>query len=181
MTPTATAATGGGGWHLYYRHPSGPLLPALPGHPGVDVKADGGYVVAPPSVHPGTGRRYRWAGERPVAEMPPALRAALTPPPPTAPPAVLTGPPPVRAAGGISSPAALLEANLAAVRSAPEGKRRHTLYGAARGVARMVAAGAITEHDARAVLTAAGLAAQQTERDIRAAIDGAFRDEGAAA
>jgi hypothetical protein len=45
----------------------------------------------------------------------------------------------------------------------------------------MVTAGAITEHDARAALTAAGLAVEQTERDIRAAIDGAFRDEGAAA
>jgi hypothetical protein len=113
--------------------------------------------------------------------MPPALRVALTPPPPATPPAVLPGPPPTRAAGGISSPAALLEANLAAVRSAPEGRRRHTLYGAARGIARMVAAGAIAEADARAVLTAAGLAACQSERDIRAAIDGAFRDEGAAA
>ena len=67
------------------------------------------------------------------------------------------------------------------MQNAPEGRRRVTLYGAARGIARMVTAGALTEHDARAALTAAGLAAQQTERDIRAAIDGAFRDEGAAA
>jgi hypothetical protein len=56
-----------------------------------------------------------------------------------------------------------------------------TLYGAARGMARMVAAGAITRDHAEAVLTAAGLAAQQTPRDIRAAITGAFHDEGAAA
>ena len=113
--------------------------------------------------------------------MPPALRAALAPAPKAAPPAVLSGPPPTRAAGGISSPAALLAAHLRAVQAAPEGRRRVTLYGAARGVARMVTAGALTEHDARAVLTAAGLEAQQTERDIRAAIDGAFKDEGAAA
>jgi hypothetical protein len=181
MTPTATVATGGGGWHLYYRHPGGPLLPALPGRPGVDVKADGGYVVAPPSIHPGTGQPYRWAGERPVIEMPPALRAALTPPAPTPTPAPLSGPVPTRAAGGISSPPALLAALLRAVQTAPEGRRRVTLYGAARGIARMVTAGAITEPDARAALTAAGLAAQQTERDIRAAIDGAFAAEGAAA
>ena len=92
MTPTAAVATGGGGWHLYYRHPGGPLLAALPGRAGVDVKADGGYVVAPPSVHPGTGRAYRWAGERPVAEMPPALAAALAPPPAAGRPAPLSGP-----------------------------------------------------------------------------------------
>ena len=88
---------------------------------------------------------------------------------------------PARGGGGISSPPALLAAHLRAVESAPEGRRRVTLYGAARGIARMVTAGAITEADARAALTAAGLAAAQTERDIRAAIDGAFRDEGAAA
>ena len=141
-------------------------------------------MAAPPSVHPGTGRRYRWVGGRGVAEMPPALRAALTPPPAAAPaPAVppRTCPVPARAAGGISSPPALLAALLRSVREAPEGRRRATLYGAARGVARMVAAGALTEHDARAALEAAGTAAQQTPREIRAAIDGAFADEGVAA
>jgi hypothetical protein len=181
MTPTATVATGGGGWHLYYRHPGGPLAAVLPGRAGVDIKSDGGYVAAPPSVHPGTGQPYRWAGERPVAEMPPALRAALTPAPAPPAPAALNGPVPVRSAGGISSPSALLAAHLRAVQNAPEGRRRTTLYGAARGVARMVLAGAVTEADARAALRAAGLTAQQTERDIRAAIDGAFTDEGAAA
>lgn len=180
MTPTATVATGGGGWHLYYRHPGHPLLPALPGHPGVDVKADGGYVVGPPSVHPGTRQPYRWAGGRGVTEMPPALSAALTPAPQPAPPR-LTSPPALRRAGGISSPIALLAAHLRAVQDAPEGRRRHTLYGAARGVARMVAAGAITETDARAALAEAGRAADQTERDISAAISGAFHDEGVAA
>jgi len=184
MTPTATVATGGGGWHLYYRHPGTPALPALPGTAGVDVKGDGGYVAAPPSVHPGTGQPYRWVGGRGVAEMPPALRAALTPPPPPAPTpdaVALHGPVGPRGAGGISSPPALLAALLRSVREAPEGRRRATLYGAARGVARMVAAGALTEHDARAALEAAGAAAQQTPREIRAAIDGAFTDEGVAA
>jgi hypothetical protein len=45
----------------------------------------------------------------------------------------------------------------------------------------MVAAGAISRADAEAALTAAGLAAEQTPRQIRAAIDGAFHDEGTAA
>jgi hypothetical protein len=180
MTPTAAVASGGGGWHLYYRHPGRPTVPALKDRPGVDVKGEGGYVVAPPSVHPATGRRYRWAGGRGVSEMPPALRAAITPPPPPAPPP-LPGPLTARRAEGISSPAALLAAHLRAVQDAPEGRRRHTLYGAARGVARMVAAGAISAEDAEAALAAAGRAAQQTPREIRAAISGAFHDEGAAA
>jgi hypothetical protein len=180
MTPTATVATGGGGWHLYYRHPGTPTAVALPGRDGVDIKSDGGYVAAPPSVHPGSGQPYRWVNQRPVAEMPRALLDALSPPPAPAPPSC-PGPTALRSAGGISDPAALLAAHLAAVASAPEGRRRTTLYSAARGIARMVTAGAITETDARAALTTAGLAAHQTERDIRAAITGAFHDEGAAA
>ena len=184
MTPTATVTTGGGGWHLYYRHPGHRLRPELPSHPGVDVKADGGYVVAPPSVHPGTGRPYRWVGGRGVNEMPPALRAVLTPaarPAPAPPQPALSRLLPARRAGGISSPPALLAAHLRAVQNAPEGKRRHTLYGAARGIARMVAGGALSAEDATAALTVAGLAAEQTPREIRAAISGAFHDEGVAA
>jgi Bifunctional DNA primase/polymerase, N-terminal/YspA, cpYpsA-related SLOG family len=181
MTPTATVATGGGGWHLYYRHPGGPTVPALPGVAGVDIKGDGGYVAAPPSIHPGTRRRYRWTGGRGVAEMPPALRAALTPAPPVAPAMAVHGPVRPRGAGGISSPPALLAALLRAVEKAPEGRRRAALYGAARGVARMVTAGALSEPAARAALTAAGTAASQSPREIRAAIDGAFTAAGAAA
>jgi hypothetical protein len=183
MTPTAAVATGGGGWHLYYRHPGGPLLPALPGAPGVDIKADGGYTVAPPSAHPGTGRPYRWARHGDPVEMAPALRAGITRPPDPAPAAAHLPRPalPARRAGAISSPPALLAACLAAVTRAPEGRRRATLYGAARGTWRIIAAGGITEDDARAALTAAGIAAGQTPRQVRAAIDGGFRDEAAGA
>ena len=181
MTPTATVATGGGGWHLYYRHPGIPVPSRpLPGHAGVDIKADGGYVVAPPSRHPRTGLSYRWIGGHPVNEMPPPLReACLAPPPaPDPPPDGSTRPVGTHRAGGSSSPAALLAALLDAVARAPEGRRRTTLYGAARGVARMVAAGAIDQADGIAALTTAGHHAQQTPREIRAAISGGFRDEG---
>ena len=178
MTPTATVATGGGGWHLYYRHSGRPIgTDELPGHCGVDLKHDGGYVVAPPSIHPDTKQPYRWIGNRPVNEMAPALIAAcLAASTPPAPPPCR--PITTRRAGAISNPAALLAAHLDAIARAPEGRRRKTLYGAARGVARMVAAGAITRTDAEAALTAAGNAAKQTPRQIRDAIVGGFRAEG---
>ncbi len=178
MPPTAAVATGGGGWHLYYRHPGTRTLTALPDRAGIDLKGDGGYVTAPPSVHPDTRKPYRWAGDHPVNEMPPALRAAVTAPPAAAAPPPQRQPP-TTAAGGISNPAALLAANLATIARAPEGRRRHTLYGAARGIARMVNAGAITPADAVAALTDAGHSAGQTARETRAAITGAFRAEGA--
>ncbi|MEV6375808.1 bifunctional DNA primase/polymerase [Micromonospora musae] len=183
--PTARVRTGSGGLHLYYRHPGRPVLcsQGKPGQglgPGIDVKADGGYVVLPPSVHPRTGRPYRWIPGQPMKEMPPALLTACTPPPAPPTPAA-TGPTRVREAGGISHPDRLLAALLDRVTTAAEGTRRSTLYGAARGVARMVAAGAIDTADAVAALTDAGRLAEQTDRDIRAAIRGGFRDEGVAA
>jgi hypothetical protein len=50
---TFTVATGKGK-HIYFRQPPGPPLGnrtgALSGH-GIDVRGDGGYVVAPASVH----------------------------------------------------------------------------------------------------------------------------------
>jgi bifunctional DNA primase/polymerase-like protein/SLOG family YspA-like protein len=178
MPETACVATGSGGWHLYYRHP-GPAVPCSQARlgEGIDVRGDGGYVVLPPSAHPRTGRPYRWVGARPMVEMPPPLIEVCQPPvkAPAAP--APTGPTPLRAAGGISSPAALLAAHLYAVRQARPGTRRTTLYGAARGVARMVAAGAITPTHAVAALTAAGREAEQTEREIRAAITGGFHAE----
>ncbi len=180
MAPTATVATGGGGWHLYYRHPGHPVPSRpLPGHPGIDIKADGGYVVAPPSIHPAARRPYRWTGDRPMTEIPPPLadacQAEPQPPPPSPTrPVTITA----RSAGGISNPAALLNAHLDAVARARKGRRYVTLYGAARGVARMVAAGAITPDDARTALTDAGRAAGQSDREIRTAIAGGFRDEG---
>jgi hypothetical protein len=184
MPPTRTVRTGSDGWHLYYQHPGEPLGSKVSGLPGVDVKADGGYVVAPPSVHPGTGRPYRWALDWPVIEMPPRLLDACRPAP--APPvasAVTPRATPTTArpgAGGISSPAALLAAHLDAVARAPEGRRRTTLYGAARGVARMVAAGALNLAEAYAALYAAGSDAGQSDRDICAAIRGGFRAESVA-
>lgn len=183
--PTARVRTGSDGLHLYYRHPGRrvPCSQGKPGQglgPGIDVKADGGYVVLPPSVHPRTGRPYRWIPDQAVREMPPALLTACLPPP--APPApTVTGPTHLREAGGISHPDRLLAVLLDRVTTATEGTRRTTLYGAARGVARMVTAGAIDPADAITALTATGRQAHQTDRDIQAAIRGGFRAEGVAA
>jgi putative DNA primase/helicase len=54
---TATVRTARG-WHRYFRIPAGKVIPCSTGT-GLDVRGDGGYVVAPPSVH-ATGAVYRW-------------------------------------------------------------------------------------------------------------------------
>ncbi|MEI8411446.1 MULTISPECIES: bifunctional DNA primase/polymerase [unclassified Kribbella] len=180
---TLWVRTGSGGVHLYYHHP-GREIPSrpMPNRAGIDIKADGGYVVLPPSIHHRTHQPYQWgAGLAEPVEMPSALIGACLPIAPAVSTARPTGPISTTEAGGISHPERLLDAHLDAVRHAPEGKRRTTLYGAARGVARMVAAGAISYTDAVVALTDVGQQAEQTAREIRAAIAGGFRAEGIAA
>jgi hypothetical protein len=61
LPQTLTAHSGGGGRHLYFQHPGGhiPNSAQLGGFSGLDVRADGGYIVAPPSLHQ-SGHRYAW-------------------------------------------------------------------------------------------------------------------------
>jgi hypothetical protein len=59
LPQTATVRTGSGGHHLYFRTHEAFRNSASKLASGIDVRGDGGYVVAPPSVHP-TGERYEW-------------------------------------------------------------------------------------------------------------------------
>ncbi len=49
----------GRGRHLYFAHPGARVGSRAGVRPGVDVRGDGGYVVAPPSIH-ASGRPYEW-------------------------------------------------------------------------------------------------------------------------
>jgi len=49
------------GRHVYFKMPDAPIRNSAGKlGPGLDIRATGGYVLAPPSVHP-TGRRYEWS------------------------------------------------------------------------------------------------------------------------
>lgn len=90
--------TGGGGEHHYYRHPGVVVhnKVRLPGDAGdrvaVDLRADGGYVIGPGSLHPRTGRYYREASPWPdsLEQVPvfnPAwIAVSKREPPPSCPP-----------------------------------------------------------------------------------------------
>ncbi len=71
--------TGRGGYHLYYRYPEDVdyISNRVGLLPGVDVRADGGYVVAPPSAH-SSGRLYEWIRRGEPRELPPHLVGLLT-------------------------------------------------------------------------------------------------------
>ena len=55
--------TGAGGKHFYYFHPGGEIRSRIRlfGR-RIDLRADGGVVIAPPSAHIETGQPYRWGG-----------------------------------------------------------------------------------------------------------------------
>jgi hypothetical protein len=74
---TLSALSGGGGRHLYFRHPGHPVRNQCGLRQGVDLRGDGGYIVAPPSMH-ASGKRYRWlctSAESSPALLPKALTA----------------------------------------------------------------------------------------------------------
>jgi putative DNA primase/helicase len=56
---TPIVRTANGGLHLYFKHPEQHVRTGIRVAPGLDVKASGGYVVAPPTLGP-NGRPYEW-------------------------------------------------------------------------------------------------------------------------
>src|SRR5215471_17495975 len=64
----------GKGWQLFFKHPGVQMQNRTAVIPGMDVRGDGGYVVAPPSVHPNE-RRNQW--KVPLSDDLPKLPSAL--------------------------------------------------------------------------------------------------------
>lgn len=59
---------GDGSTHFYFRYPNFQVRSHLGLFQGIDIKGEGGQVVAPPSIHPDTGKRYFWDGSREIEE-----------------------------------------------------------------------------------------------------------------
>ena len=168
-----TVSTGGGGRHLFYAHPGVELANTagrLPGVaeplPGVDLRGDGGYVVAPPSRH-ASGRPYWWASD-------PALEPAPAPVwlrPPSA-VAFPTGgsPPSVRQGDASRYGLAALRCEVADVRRAVVGERNNRLNRAAFSLGMLTAGGELDQDLVEDELLAAALAAGLPEREARVSI-----------
>ncbi|WBO58048.1 bifunctional DNA primase/polymerase [Acidocella sp. MX-AZ03] len=61
LPTTLSANSGGGGRHLFFRCPEARIgnCTKLDGLPGLDLRGDGGYIVAAPSIH-ASGGSYSW-------------------------------------------------------------------------------------------------------------------------
>ena len=179
LPPTVTVKTGGNGMHFYYR-----CLEPLCNSSGklglhVDVRADGGQVVFPGSVHPETGRAYEWAqGRSPVevqlADLPAHLLERLRSPAPAS-QAVLSPsktPPPVPR--GRRYAVRALEREAALLREAQRGTRNDALNKAAFRMGTLVGGGGLDRRSVEEALldaaAAVGLGQDEAQATIRSGL-----------
>jgi hypothetical protein len=157
LPATVAVDTPTGGRHIYFRLPAGIRAKCSVSRigPGVDVRGEGGFVVAPPSVHP-NGVAYAWQDghapwQVPIASLPDAWGAMLQPAAP--------GANDDTAAPGVTSRygARALASEVARVAVAPEGTRNDALNKGAFRIGQLQAAGHVAGATARAGLTSAGV------------------------
>lgn len=180
--------TGSGGSHRFFRLPAGVEVrnSVRDLGPGLDVRGEGGYVVAPPSIHP-TGGRYLWTraprqGE-PLPEAPAwiveRVRKREAPKPQREIVERVERRPDLRdRVDRWVHHGAWHE--IESVERATEGTRNATLNRAAHALGRYVAGGLLDESEVVARLTdaaaASGLGARETARTIASGLAAGARD-----
>lgn len=159
LPPTRTHRTMNGGRHLFFKWPKGRNLRnrASKWAPGVDIRAEGGYAIMPPS--PG----YEIVDASMPADAPAWLLDLIDPPAPQPQVAIPYTPPSARIPDRYAE--AALDGECKAVASAPEGQRNDTLNVAAVKLGSLVAAGALSESTVRAELRRAALHAGLDPRE----------------
>ena len=182
LPATVTTRTGSGGWHLYFALPEGRTIRNSVRRlgPGLDTRALGGYVVAPPSIHP-NGRPYAFVPGREPWSMPLAMAPAwlldrLDSPP--APQPIRIPPRPPVGHGTPTGDAyanAALEGEILRLAAAPEGQRNDTLNRSAFALGQLVGAGRLAEGMVRAMLASVAKALGLKRREIEATIASGLR------
>lgn len=151
--PTTVMQMSGSGSsvHLLFAHPGHKVsINAGKLGPGLDIRGDGGYICAAPTLHPKTGKPYRWQGHpfAPLAPWPEALDALVQPAP-----APLT----LRlTTTAYADPDRRVRALLEFVLSSPANTRNTRLHWAACRLGEMVAKGEVEEGSAVDALYTAG-------------------------
>ncbi len=154
--PETSVVTTGTGRHFYFLAPDGQRIRNTAGKlaPGIDTRGDGGYVVAPPSIHP-SGSVYEWHPRHPEGVVLPAwIAQRLARAQPERKPM-----PDINLYGTSPYGRAALDEEIARVALAPEGTRNDSLNRAAFALGQLVAGGEVDMTDAWRSLEAAGTAA----------------------
>ena len=168
---TRAVRTGGGGWHFYFAHP-GTFVKNDTGRrlgPGIDVRGDGGYVLAPPSGHRSGGRYELVDGTKVPAPLPDWLAVRLTREPERKPPDRPTGPIPDRWA------AAALDGEMERLLVARQGCRNDTLNRIAFRLGQIVAAGGLDESRVEQTLVHGAVAIGLSEREASITVRSGLR------
>ncbi|WP_316977275.1 DUF3987 domain-containing protein [Shumkonia mesophila] len=169
-SPKGPGVRTGNGAHLYFRHPGRGLKNFVKRHPGLDARADGGYVVAPPSRHV-SGREYAFAKDRgidlPLPEIPAVILALFNqkeqdqPQPPQGPAAAPEARVSVKPSGDLIRYAeSALASECSIVENAEMGAQENTLCTAALKIGGYVGAGLLDFNTALDALVDAGLKMQ---------------------
>ena len=164
-------ATGRGGKHIFFAHPGVEVSNTAGANGrlgyGLDLRGDGGYVVAPPSRHV-TGATYSWAvNSIPPAPMPSWLLdmvRKLKPSPSMAPAAL------PKLGRSTSYGEAALEAEFERVCHAQVGERNHVLNRAAYSLGQLVGGGQLGRGDVETVLASAATALGLGDKEATATI-----------
>ena len=177
LPATVAAATGSGGRHLLFKPNPRIKNWSNRGGPGIDTRSTGGYIVAPPSVHP-NGQQYRWVpgygpNELAVAEAPAWLLDLLDPPRPEPGPVVAFVPSSTRAATRYAERA--FEAELERVAFAGPGERNHALNRAAYSLGQLAGAGLLDANEVATALAGAALAVGLDRREIEKTLASGLR------
>lgn len=183
LLETFTVLTGSGkGKHLYYQPRLIPGTRRLTGLPegNVELRSDGCYVVAPPSIHPVTHRPYRVDNPapplelenlNPVIEWMEAIQQHRSPTPPPAPPPVKRFSVPL---GNVKYPRAYslsaLKKECDILRHTPEGNRNNQLNIAAYNLGQLVGMGWIARAEVESALLGVAAAIGQPQREALATI-----------
>lgn len=165
---TLAVETTTGGQHLYFNKPPEVRVKNRAGiRPGIDVRAHGGYLVAPPSTI--DGRAYQWIGQSRMVDCPQWLLDVLTEEKTTP----TSAPQPLQSTARDPYTQRALERATSAVLAAPEGGRNDVLNGAAYGLSRLSAAGRLDWHQAAATMERAALAAGLEPAEVRKTLESA--------
>lgn len=160
-------ATGGGGLHVYFRHPGGTIR----NHagrlgPGVDLRGDGGYVLAPPSHHASGGTYELLPGPRCLPDLPDWIAEPPTPPRDARPLSTVS-----RVAAHEAWADAALRGELQRLGQAVEGTRNDTLNRVAYRLGQIIGAGLLPEQATRDALIDRAIAIGLGEREALATTD----------
>jgi Bifunctional DNA primase/polymerase, N-terminal len=166
---TVTQRTGGGGRQLLFAYPCVQRIRNSVSTLGLglDVRGSGGYIVAPPSIHPG-GAQYIWSsghapGQLEIAHAPEWLLELLGPQPTQRPSPAIRGQEIVK---GARYALAALRREVEAVAAAPRGQRNTTLNRAAYSLGQLVASGVLDQAATVRLLAGAALAVGLSSREV---------------